>query len=191
MKLLPKETINDQYSLDSLFVEMHAAYEKDKVPMSDDQTIGSISIMMVSDAQIDEIYESFSKYWNAVAFFKRCEIFPIKYEKRLLVWFCFMGLDFGLGGMILTAYYLQWAAYRFLKTEWAANGGRGEMQNEIDLSFVCERVFPWGVFTKELVHEFWDKQKLSCPFPDNLIDYPTAALSFMPSKETEPFIPKF
>lgn len=186
MTFLPKETINDPASLDAIMVEMYKAYEEEKVPMSEEQSSDSIHVMMASNNDIDDMYDNFiKKSYQVAGFFKRCEMFPIKYEKRLQIWLTVMNHQFGIGGMILIAYFVQWAAYRKLKAEWALSGGVDEMTKEVDLGFVCEQVFPFGVFAKSTVHEFWDKQKVDAS-PDNLIDHPTACISFMPIERTEP-----
>jgi len=186
MNILPKEYIDKADAVDEILVEMHSAYEQNKVPMSEDQSAYSIKVMLSTDEDIEDTYNYLkNKHWMFAGFFKRCEIFPIKYSKRLLVWLAFMTFEFNIGGMILVAYYLQWAAYRLLKFKWALSGGTKKMEKEIDLSFVCEQCFPFGVFDKKTVHEFWDKQKVHAR-PDNLIDYPSACASFMPIERTEP-----
>lgn len=182
---LPKEAINNPSALDDIFVEMHKAYEKTKTPMTRDQTRWSMSIMMAEDDEVSRMYDDFSKHFPFGGFFKRCCIFPIKFEKRLLVWLAVMHNEFGIGGMILVAYYVQWFSYRTLKIGWAMNGGIAPMQDTVTLSFICERCFPFGIFAKETVHEFWDKQKVAAK-PDNLIDHPTACASFMSIERTEP-----
>lgn len=173
MTYLIKEMIDDNESLERILKEMHEAYEKEKVPMTEDQTRWSMSIMLASDEEIDEQYNKFSNHWQFKGFFKRMRIFKIKYEKRLLVWLGVMSIDFGIGGMILIGYYVQW---------WASKKAKFTTKLDLEtknlsLSAVCEECFAFGVFQKSTIHEFWDKQKVKST-PDNLIDYPTAALSF-------------
>jgi hypothetical protein len=180
MNFLPSETINDPSALDAILVEMHKAYERENAPMTEDQTRWSVSIMMADDAGIERMYEDFKREsWQLAGFFERCNAFPIKYEKRLLVWLGVMHIDFGIGGMLLVAYYVQWWCYRNIS--YAAAIDRAVIV-PIELSYICEKCFPMGVFTKETVHKFWDKQKVKAR-PDNLIDYPSAALSFMPARK--------
>jgi hypothetical protein len=184
--LLPKESIDNPNSLNDFFTEMHEAYKKGKAPMSEEQTKCTISVMMANNDIIDKMYLDFDKEWPFNGFFKRCTIFPIKYEKRLLVWLGLMTFEFNIGGMILSAYYVQWWAnqeqnkYITVKNEIDING--------LSLKSVLERCFPYGLFNKALIHEWWDKQKVHA-LPDNLIDHPAAALSFMPTKKMEPIVP--
>lgn len=171
MKFYPKEATENPNVLDEIFSEMHEAYKRNKVPMSEEQTKYTLMVMMADDNKIDGIYNDLAKVFPIGGFFKRCTIFPIKYEKKLLLWMGLITMDFGIGGMILIGYYLQWWAFH------------KNIQQELTFSDVCENVFPFGVVSKETVHEFWDKQKVHAS-PDNLIDHSGAALSFMPKKET-------
>lgn len=51
------------------------------------------------------------------------------------------------------------------------------INDTLTLDTVIERCFPFGVFSKQTVHEFWDKQKIKAK-PDNLIDYSIDAITF-------------
>lgn len=45
----------------------------------------------------------------------------------------------------------------------------------IDVSFLCNNVFPFGKIDKKVYDEFWDKQKVDTTGvmgPDNMLDYP-------------------
>jgi len=179
MKFLPKEAIEQPDALAKVFEEMREAYNRNKVRLTDEQSKQMISILMASDEKIDAVYNDFNQHFPMNGFFARCSIFPIKYEKRLLVWLAVMTHQFNIGGMILIGYYIQWFVHTekeksiILKNELE--------QGDLTLTQVCERVFPFGVFSEELVHEFWDKQKVHA-HPDNLVDHSSAQLSFM----TEP-----
>ena len=180
MEFLIPEMINDPKSLDRIFAEMHEAYQKEMVPMTNEQTRYSIGVMMGNEEQTEGAYEDFQKQsWEFGGFFKRCEIFPIKYEKKLQIWLALMTFEYGIGAMILVAYYTQWAISKLKEKGYAQIG------DEITLNFVTEFIFPMGVFRKKTIHTFWDKQKVKS-IPDNLIDYPSAGMSFMPIERTEP-----
>lgn len=185
MNILPKEEIINPNSLANFFAEMHEAYLKRLVPMTEEQSKYTISIMMTDDNGIDKMYEDFSNQFPFGGLFKRCTIFPIKYEKRLLCWLGLMTYQFNIGGMILVAYYVQWRIKELAKKQIT-------VANEIELGpltldLVCEKVFPFGVFNKELVHEYWDKQKVAAS-PDNLIDHRNAGASFMPIEDKAPIV---
>lgn len=170
---LPSLSIEDPSILDELFAQMHCA---EKIPMDEDQAEFSIPIMATPESSIDYMYAQYMAHWQSKGFFKRCELFPIKYEKRLLVWLAVMTYKFGIGGMILVAYYVQWCANKLLEVQ----PGR-----ELTLHEVSIHIFTDGVFSKQTVHEFWDKQKVDAR-PDNLIDYPLACTAFMKIERTEP-----
>lgn len=73
------------------------------------------------------------------------------------------------GAAVLMLWYLQWWCFH--------NNIR-----EIDLNLLCERVFPMGVFSQEVLSEIWNAQKIERPkdhsgAPDNLVDYAAAGLS--------------
>lgn len=176
MNFLPQEEAFNKQALHNIFTEMHAAYQKEKVPMSEEQTRYCMSIMLATDGAIESMYNDLRKaHWSYNEFFKRCEIFQIKLEKRLQVWIAALFTEFNIGGMILLAYYIQW----YMKTQ-----APYEFYS-ISLDDACNIIFPFGVFTKKTIHTFWDKQKVSMR-PDNLIDHPSAALSFMPTTNLEP-----
>lgn len=171
--MLPSSTINNPDSVGEILKEMHLAFKNEQVPMTEEQTAHSVKILLASDSAIPVAYESYKEAYQFAGFFKRCEIFPIKYEKRLQLWLSTMTYEFGIGGMILVAYYTQWRAKQI--------GATGTLT----LNKVMSNIFPLGIFKKSTVHEFWDKQKVNAS-PDNLIDYPTACASFMPIERTEP-----
>lgn len=173
--MLPKETVNNPQALDVLLNEMRIAYENDKVPMTEQQTRMCVSIMMADDFTIDRMYDDFEQHWHPAGFFSRCNMLPIKYEKRLLIWLYALYSDFGIGGLILIAYYVQWF---FAMKKWSPS-------MKLGLNNATQHCFPFGVFTKQTVHEFWGKQKVKAT-PDNLIDWPTAGASFMAIERTEP-----
>lgn len=170
---LPASAIKDPSVLDELFAQIHCVK---KIPMDQDQAKFSIPIMMAPESSIDYMYAQYMAHWQFKGFFKRCEIFPIKYEKRLLVWLSVMTHKFGIGGMILVAYYVQWCASRLLQAT---------TNKELSLKEVTTHIFAGGVFSKQTMHEFWDKQKVDAR-PDNLIDHPLACTAFMKIDRTEP-----
>lgn len=181
MTFLPKETIENPSALAAIFEQMLEAYNKRKVPMTDEQTRYSINIMMADESAIDEMYNKFKDTFPIGGFFLRCGLFPIKYQKRLLVWLGLMTYTFGIGGMILIGYWLQWRVCE-LKEKYITV--KNEIENEgLSLNIVCEKIFPFGIFNEELVHEFWDRQKVSAR-PDNLVDHLSCQLSFMKQAET-------
>lgn len=54
--------------------------------------------------------------------------------------------------------------------------------DSLDLEKTCTQIFPSGFFTKESLHEYWDKQKVNTkgnPGSDNLLDYSSACVSIM------------
>lgn len=189
IQFLPEETINDPESVARIMQEMHIAFDKEKVPMDADQARMSIMIMTADATQINIMYNDFyHKHYVFAGFFERCNrAFSIKYEKRLLVWLAVMYINFGIGGIILISYYVQWRAY-LLKEKYVTFKNELEQSGELTLSMVCEKIFPFGIFTKNAVHEFWDKQKVRSR-PDNLIDYPKASMSFNPVSDHEPIVP--
>lgn len=177
--LLPKEAITKTDALEAFFKEMHDAYEKQKVPMTEWQARHFITVAKGSNEQAEKaIAELSNSHWQFKGFFKRCEIFPIKYEKKLLLMLAILTNEFGIGGMILVSYYVQWwASKRFDKR-------LGFDINELPFDLFFKECMPFGVLTKQTVHEFWDKQKVSAT-PDNLIDHPLACKSFMDIERTE------
>lgn len=183
MKFYPKESVNDPSVLSSIFSEMHEVYKKRKESLTQEQIKQLIQVMMATDEQIDKMYTGLSETFPIGGFFLRCGIFPIKYEKRLLLFIALTTYEFNIGGMILVGYYVQWRIRKLMEEHITT-------KNEIDnigilsLDMACEKIFPFGVFTQEIVHEFWDKQKVAAS-PDNLIDHPSAAASFIPYNETE------
>jgi hypothetical protein len=189
MEILPQETINNPQALDAFFSEMHDAYRKELKPMTKDQTRVAISVMMSNAESMSYMYDEMKEaHWEPCAFFYRCDnVFTIKYEKRLLVWLIAMHADVGIGGLLLVAYYIQWRASK-LKNESIVFNNEIERAGALTLSLVCERIFPVGIFTKETLRHFWDKQKVRAR-PDNLIDYPGAAESFIPTGITKPVEP--
>lgn len=189
IEMLPEQTINDHESVARIMQEMHIAFDKENVPMSDEQTRWSIQIMMASATQVNRMYNNlYHQHYLFAGFFERCNrAFSIKYEKRLLVWLAVMYINFGIGDIILIAYYVQWRAY-LLKEKYVTFKNELEQSGELTLSMVCEKIFPLGIFTKDTVHEFWDKQKVISR-PDNLIDYPKASMSFNPVNDHEPIVP--
>lgn len=175
MHFLEEKEIYNQNALSLIFQEL-----KDRrgcIPMTKEQTDYSISVMMADEKAIDGMYKDLNAQFPFSAFFARCGVFPIKYSKRLLIWLGLMHFDANIGGMIFVGYYLQWFLYTDAEK-------RIITKNEIELGpitldLVCERVFPFGILSKELIHEFWDKQKVKAQ-PDNLVDHLGAALSFLP-----------
>jgi hypothetical protein len=170
MTFLPEEAINDPKALHNVFVEMRQAYAQEKVAMSNYQSEMLIKIMLAEDAGIYGIFNDLSKTFPIGGFFKRMDILPIKFEKRLLVSLGAIYTDFGIGGLILIGYYLQWLAALAGKTI-------------ITTDWVYSDVWPFGIFSKETIHKFWDKQKVKAK-PDNLVDHATAASSFLASMST-------
>lgn len=177
MKFYEKEEINNPNILDEIFTEMHKAK---KVPMSIEQTKYMMSVMMSDNTRIEAMYSDLSKTFPIGGFMARCGIFPIKYEKKLLIWLSLMTMDFGIGGMILVGYYVQWWAFH---TQQKYVSLKNEIeQGNLSMDTVIEKLFPFGVFDKETINEFLDKQKVKAT-PDNLIDHKGAGLSFMPIAE--------
>lgn len=165
MTFLSKETINDPKALHNVFVEMRQAYAHEKVRMSNDQSEVLIRVTMANEAQIDMIFSKLGKTFPVGAFFSRMEILPVKFEKKLLVSLGGIYNELGIGGLILIGYYLQWVG---------ALGG----QTKLTSDWVYSHVWPFGIFSKETIRKFWDMQKVDAR-PDNLVDYVTAAASFL------------
>lgn len=170
MHFLPKETIDNPNALADIFKEMSQAK---KGPMNSEQANCTISLMLGNNESVDKMYADLNQHFPLNAFFARCNTMPIKYSKKLLCWLGVLHLDANIGGLLLVGYYLQW----FIHDK------NIPADKEVTLDFVCEHVFPFGVFSKETIHEFWDKQKVMAR-PDNLIDHPSACLSFWPQPET-------
>lgn len=186
--MLTKEAIEDKESLARIMSEMHDEYEKENVPMDDEKGRYSILVMTASNNRINNMYDDFMNHWQCAGFFRRCEYaFNIKFEKRLLVWLCAMTADFGIGGMMLIAYYVRYRAH-VLEEKFVSFKNDLEAHGELTLEMVCEKIFHFGVFEKETVHRFWEEQKVQAR-PDNLIDHPKAALSFNPSVKLDPITP--
>jgi beta-glucosidase/6-phospho-beta-glucosidase/beta-galactosidase len=176
----PEEAINNPSILDEIFTEMNAAYKKGMVPMTEEQSNYTIHIMMATDEGIEKMYKEIGDTFPIGGFFKRCGIFPIKYSKKLQLWLGLTTFEFGIGGMILIGYYLQWWAFHQAEKQMTV---KNEIElGELSMDTVVEKCFPFGLFTQEIVHEFWDKQKVKAR-PDNLVDHHSAALSFMPKTE--------
>lgn len=165
MTLLPEETINDPKALHTIFLEMKKAYDVEKVLMTEEQSKYFIMIAMMKYEQVSGLYKDFSKIFPIGAFLKRITIFPIKFEERVAVLLGVLYEDYGVDGLILIGYYLEWLAAE-------------KRLNSITYDWIFMEVFPWGIFSKETVHKFWDKQKVKAR-PDNLVDHPTAAASFL------------
>jgi hypothetical protein len=168
MTFLPEEAVNDPKALHNVFVEMREAYAKEKVPMSKDQSGMFICILLSTPEQADGLFKDLSGTFPIGAFFKRMEIFPVKFEKKCLLLLGLVYMEYGVGGLILIGYYLQWLASITGATSLTAD-------------WIGETVWPWGIFSKETVHTFWDKQKVKTR-PDNLVDHATAAASFLNSE---------
>jgi hypothetical protein len=144
--------------------------------MTEEQARAMINVTMANDEAIDEMFDGLALAFPFSAFFKRCSIFPIKYDKRLLIWIALMTYESNIGGMILVGYYVQYIS-NSLKEEFIT------VKNEIEvgplsLQTAIEHIFPFGIFSKETIHEFWDKQKVDAR-PDNLVDYSSCQQSFM------------
>lgn len=184
MRYHEREAINDPQSVEKVLIDMHNVYQLKKVPMSDEQSRYMISILMGGDEAAELACADFAKeFYQFGGFFKRCEMFPIKYSWKLKLWLALLNYEYGIGAMILVGYYVQWFAY-------SNESLRLISQNRpLSLKDICEECFPFGVFDKETIHEFWDKQKVKAS-PDNLIDYPTACYSFMPIERKEPISSK-
>src|SRR5688572_33065782 len=103
--MLTKEAIGNPSAVEEILKEMKQAYVKEKVPMDEEQARTSMAIMLATESGIDATCEVFKQSWQIAGFFKRCEMFPIKYEKRLLLWLAAMYNEFGIGGIILIAYF--------------------------------------------------------------------------------------
>lgn len=181
-----KEAINNPSSVERIMIDMHNDYQLRKVPMSYAQTDYLISILMTNnDEQVKTICSDLaSQSYQFGGFFKRCEMFPIKYDAKLKLWLALLNYEYGIGAMILVAYYVQWWAYA------TDDGIRITVDKGIlTLQEVAEHCFPFGVFDEETIKEFWDKQKVKAS-PDNLIDHFTACYSFMPVERKEPISSK-
>lgn len=182
MNFLPEETINQPDALGNVLQEMHKAYNKRMVPMSMKQSKHLIHLTLANDESIDDLYSDLSQHFPFNAFFARCDYFPIKYDKRLKLWLALLTHELQIGGMILVGYYIQWRLFN-LREEYIT------VKNEIELGPVSlqtaiEKIFPFGVFDNETIHEFWDKQKVKGR-PDNLVDHRSSQLSFMPEEITK------
>lgn len=165
MTFLPKEIINDPKALHNVFVEMKTAYDIEKVPMTKEQSEYFIKIAMMKDEQLSGLYKDLSKTFPIGAFLNRITVFPIKFDERSALTLGVICSEYGVGGLILIGYYLEWLA---------AQEGR----DSITYDWVFMEVFPWGIFSQDTVHKFWDKQKVKAR-PDNLVDHPTVATSFL------------
>lgn len=165
MTFLPEETITQSDALAKVFAKMNELPRNKLVPMTDDQSGMSINVLLSDDDSIDNMYDGLNKHFPLNAFFSRMDALPIKYNKRLKIWIGVLFLDTNIGGLILVGYYLQWFAHSNNLTE-------------LTLDYVMEKIFPWGIFSKETVHEYWDNQKVNAR-PDNLVDHHSACASFM------------
>lgn len=174
MQFLEETEINNPNALATVFQELKN--RRGLVPMTRDQSNYSITIMMADEDAVNRMYDDLNSQFPFNAFFARCGIFPIKYSKRLLIWLALIHFDANVGGLIFVGYYLQW--YIHTDAQKSVMTKNELERGPLTLSLVCERVFPMGVLTKSLIHEFWDKQKVKAQ-PDNLVDHIGAAVSFM------------
>jgi hypothetical protein len=126
---------------------------------------------MANESKIDGLFTDLCKTFPIGGFIGRMDIFPVKLEKRLLLLLALLYVDYGIGGMILIGYYLQWMAHQ-------------QKQTDLGIDWMASKVWPFGIFSKETVRTFWDKQKVDAK-PDNLIDWPSADVSFVPEFATE------
>ena len=69
------------------------------------------------------------------------------------------------GSAVVYLWYLQY---------WSKKHG----VTDLNLSYLCERVFPMGFFSEDDIHKVWDAQKVNAR-PDNLFDYQLAGLSLL------------
>jgi hypothetical protein len=54
--------------------------------------------------------------------------------------------------------------------------------SDLSIEQLCVNVFPFGFFSEDSLHEYWDKQKVNPgknPGGDNLLDYPKASESLL------------
>ena len=174
VKFHPTEAINNPNALGDIFSEMNSELKKRGVPMSHEQTNYSINILLSPPDGTKDMYDKLSKTFPIGGFFNRIDILPIKMTNPAKLWLALMTMEFGIGGMILVGYFVQWQAF-------------SQNVKEITTDFMMERLFPFKIFNEELVHEFWDKQKVHAR-PDNLVDHHTACASFMPMLQSEPEI---
>ena len=172
--ILPKEALQNPNALAEIFEELK---KESHVPMTKDQTDYMIPLIMANEQVIEGMFKDFSKAsWEFKAFFTRMDILPLKYEKKLKLWLALMYNESRVGGMIFIGYYVQW----FIAIEAQKNI---MLKNEIDtgilsLQTVIEHIFPMGVFTDEVLHKYWAKQKVTAK-PDNLVDYYSSQRSFL------------
>lgn len=180
-KFHPKEAVNNPNILGELFNEMYEQSSKRNAPMTAEQAHYSLHVMMGNDEGVNNMYDQLKSTFPIGGFFHRCDIFPVKYSKRLKLWLALMTMEFGIGGMILVGYYVQWYIQTRKDNDIILKND-SEREEGMTLNTIIEKLFPFGVPTEDLVHEFWDKQKVAAS-PDNLIDHQSAALSFMPITE--------
>lgn len=79
----PEQAINDPIVLDSVFVEMNKALKSNNVKMTQDQSAILIKLMLMEEENVEGLYKELSTKFPIGGMFKRCEIFPVKYDKRL------------------------------------------------------------------------------------------------------------
>jgi len=132
------------------------------------QTQILLTLLQLSPEKIDEMYDDIkSKHWLLAILEGRLEHINCKIDKasRLL-----MSLSFSTpGDAVMYTYYI---AYKMKELG----------ISDLSIEQLCVNVFPFGFFSEDSLHEYWDKQKVNPgknPGGDNLLDYPKASESLL------------
>ena len=127
-----------------------------------------ITLLQLSPDKLEEMYKDIkSKHWLLSILEGRLDHIGCKLDKasRLLIsLFCSTP-----GDAVMYTYYI---AYKMKEAG----------IKELSLNRVCADIFPFGFFSEESLHEYWDKQKVNPgknSGGDNLLDYTKASESLL------------
>lgn len=162
----PEQTI---YEHDA--VERFVCLELQKAPvvlMDSNQMKAFTALSLYDEPTIRSIRVDLMDHYMPAGFMNRVDHFPIPIDDRTKIFIILAFEEVGIGSWLLLAYYLEW---------WAYTNKRYAVQwQDVGLT-----IFPNGFPSKVELLRIWDNQKVSGN-PDNLIDYPSARLSFMPAQ---------
>jgi len=140
-----------------------------KEPMDDELSKVFITLCMVGDSAVDEMYEQFN---NLSQLFKiiesRANFVGLKMDKKALILLsCICSTP---GKAVMYIYYLLYKAKKLgIK--------------ELPFDKISMDIFPYGFFTEESLDYHWDSQQVKRDpgsfGTDNLLDYPEAMKSLV------------
>ena len=138
-----------------------------KEAMTDDLSKVFITLCMVKDGEVEEMYEEFKKVSHIFKILEsRAEFAGLKADKKTMIMIsCICSSP---GGAVMYVYYL---LYKIKKLG----------LNELSFEKMSTDIFPFGFFSDDTLSYYWDTQKVNRGVEgmgsDNLLDYSEAAKS--------------